>query len=205
MNIYNIILVSISLSLILSPSQAEVETVTYCDPLLIAGPGWMENHTLRLFDQSLGDLLSVNLTIGLELVQNFSFENTGLAPQMVDLNTTVELLVKTPDFDSVAVAATVLVEEDLAGFDGEEDYSGLSGRTLVGLTNRSSVTLDYTDPSDFIAAIPGETISLPVSATYIGSGMKFPCNFNSSTTGSVESQVCVTFTFEPKGSSEGGI
>ena len=205
MGTYNFILLLLTFTLTVSPSLAEVENVTYCDALLINGPEWAANHTLQLFDPSQGELRGVDLTVGLELVQNFSCENMGPAPQTVDLNTTVELLVETPNFGPVTVAATVLIEEELAGFDGEEDYSGPSGRTMEGLTNSSSVTLGYTDPSDFIATVPGETISLPASATYLGGGTPVPGNFISAATGSSRSIVCVTYTYEPKGSSEGGI
>ncbi len=204
MSIYKFILLLIASSLAISPSLAEVENVTYCDALNIEGSDWTGNHTLQLFDPIQGELLGVTLTVGVELVQNFSCENTGSAPQTVDSNTTVELLVETPRFGPVSVGATVLIEEELAGFDGEEDYSGPSGRTLDGLTNRSSVTLEYADPSDFIAAVQGETISLPASATYIGSGT-VPGNSITMATGSAESRVCVTYTYEPRGSSVGGI
>jgi len=40
--------------------------------LIIEGPDWSYDHTLQLFDPSLGDLLGANLTIGLELTNRSS-------------------------------------------------------------------------------------------------------------------------------------
>ncbi len=204
MSIYRFILLLIASSLTISPSLAEVENVTYCDALNIEGPDWAGNHTLQLFDPNQGELLGVTITVGVELVQNFSCENTGSAPQTVESKTIVELLVETPSFGPVSVGTIVLIEEELAAFDGEEDFSGPSGRTLEGLTNSSSVTLEYTDPSDFVAALPGEMILLSASATYIGGGT-VPGNSISAMTGSAESRICVTYTYEPRGTGEGGI
>ncbi len=205
MSRYNFVLFLIALSLALPPSAAEVEDVTYCDSLTIDGPGWAENHTLPLFDPGLGDLVGVSLTVAIELVQDFKFENTGAAPQTVDLNSSVELLVNAPESGEVSVIASILIREELAGFDGEEDYSGPSGLTIEGATDRSYETVEYADGSDFIASYPDETISLPASASYLSGGSPVPSNCISSAKGSARSEICLTYRYEPKAAGEGGI
>jgi len=149
--------------------------------------------------------VGANLTVALELVQNFKFENTGTAPQTADLNSSVELLVTTPESGSISVIASVLVKEELAGFDGEQDYSGPSGMIIEGATNKSYNTQNYSDPSDFIATLLGETITLPASASYLAGGIPVPSNFVSMADGLAVSQVCVTYTYEPNVPGEGGI
>ncbi len=195
----------IALCLTIPPSTAEVENVTYCSSLLFNSSGaWTGNHSLPLFDPSLGDLVGVNVTVDFELVRNFSFENLGSAPQDVDFNSSFELLVTTPDSDVISVIASVLVSEELAGFDGEEDYSGPSGRTIEGVLSESSKTRYYDDPADFIAAVPGRVISLPTSVSGLG-GTTLPCNFVYLRDGSARSEVCVTYTYESKVPEEEGV
>lgn len=93
MNVYKFLLLVLALAVTPDPSAAEVQNVTYCDPQVADGPSWEVDHTLPLFDPSLGDLIGVNLTANLELFQNYSAENLGVAPQNVDLNYSVELVV----------------------------------------------------------------------------------------------------------------
>jgi hypothetical protein len=203
MNIYKSILL-LALSVFLSPSAAGVENVTYCDLQTVDGPTFAVDHTLPLFDPTLGDLVGVDLTVELELVQNYSFENTASDPQTVDLNTSVELVVTPPDSGSISVGASVLIREDLAEFDGEEDFAGPSGKILM-LTNSSSKTIEYPDLSDFVALVPGEMISFPAEVTHPGGGTPVPGNLISVAQGSVRSEVCVTYRYESAVTGEGGI
>lgn len=204
MNVYKFLLLVLALAVTPDPSAAEVQNVTYCDPQVADGPSWEVDHTLPLFDPSLGDLIGVNLTANLELFQNYSAENLGVAPQNVDLNYSVELVVTTPGTGLISVAASVLIREELAGFDGKQDYSGPSGMTIAYVTN-SSKTQEYVSPSGFVATVPGETIVLSASVSHIGGGMSVPGNFISMAKEAVLSEVCVTYTYEPTVPGEGGI
>ncbi|GEM_PF-2970144 len=129
-NMHSFLLLPSSAFVIPPPGAAEVEIIVCCDAVSLNGRGWSDNHTLQLLDPRLGNLPGVNLTVGLELIQDFSCENVGPSPQKADLNTTIDLSVEMPDFGPITAASTNLAEEDLAGFDGEEDSTGPSFRTL---------------------------------------------------------------------------
>ena len=112
-NMHSFLLLPSSAFVIPPPGAAEVEIIVCCDTVSLNGRGWSDNHTPQLLDPRLGNLPGVNLTVGLELIQDFSCENVAPSLQRADLNTTIDL-----------------AEEDLAGFDGEEDSTGPSFRTL---------------------------------------------------------------------------
>lgn len=179
---YSVPLLLLASRLILSPAAGEVESITYCGTPSIKGADRADNQTIQLFDPSLDDL-----------VQTF----------FVDFD--VELIVMKLGSSSISVTASSSISEELAGFGGEEESSGPSGRTLEGMTNGGSKTLEYTDVSVFVATAPDEMIHLPASANCSGGGAPVPGNFVSTASVSAESQVCVTYSYEPRGSGEGGI
>lgn len=203
MSKYNFALFLIALSLVFPSSAAEVETITYCDVLPAKSTNWDDNHTLPLFDPSLGELISVDLTANLDLIQNFRFENMGPATQMFGSNSSVELLITTPDSDNISVTANASMTEVLPGFDGDKDFSGPSGRTIEGLTVSNTTVQEYTDPSDFIATVPGETVCLAASARVEGES-RVPGNSAFMDTAFAGSEVCVTYAYEPIAPGEGG-
>jgi len=197
MNLFNFILIIAAFAMLISPSAAEVKTLTYCDTLPVKSTGWADNHTLPLFDPTLGDLVGVDLVIRLDVLQDFRFENKGTLGQTVAVESDVDLLITTPNSSSISVTASSSISENLAGFDGVVDYSGASGRSLEGVTSNSSKTLEYPYLSDFIASAPGENVSLPAS-TSVRSSSLAPgnCIFEMATfTGS---KLCVTYTYEPE-------
>jgi hypothetical protein len=65
----------LALGSLLSLSAGEVETATHCDTLTISGHSLEDNHILPLFDPGPDSLIRVDLTLDLEVQQNFSLEN----------------------------------------------------------------------------------------------------------------------------------
>jgi len=176
--------------------------VTYCDNLPARMTGWDDNHTLTLFDPTLGYLVGVNLTVDLELVQNFSLENKGQALRNFEADSIAELLITMPNSVSISVKTVGSMSEEAAGFDGVLDYSGPSGKTIEGMTNMSSITLEYANISDFMAQVPGEIISLPASLNLDGE-TRVPGNSVFIAEAFAGSKICITYTYESK-SIQGG-
>ena len=161
MNIYRSILLLSLLAATLLPSVAEVDTITFCDSLPPKEGGWSDRHILPLFDPTMGELLRVDLSVDLVVTQDFQFENEGPAGATVDVDSVFELSITMPDSSNITAAATSSISEDLAGFDGEVDFSGPSGRTIKGLASTGSVAEEYLELAAFVASIPDETISPP--------------------------------------------
>ncbi len=181
--------------MIISPSAAEVKAVTYCDALPMRAGSWSDNHTLPLFDPTMGELLRVDLAVDLEAQQDFQFENEGSGDATVVVDSDFELSITMPDSSLVAAAASRSISEDLAAFDGEVDFLGPSGRTIEGLESTGSVEQEYLRLADFIASAPGETISLPARAL-ANSKTQLSGNTVSSISTLVGSKVCVTYTYD---------
>jgi hypothetical protein len=197
MNLFNFILIIAAFAMIISPSAAEVKTVTYCDALPMRAGSWSDNHTLPLFDPTMGELLRVDLAVDLEAQQDFQFENEGSGDAIVVVDSDFELSITMPDSSLVAAAASRSISEDLAAFDGEVDFSGPSGRTIEGLESTGSVEQEYLRLADFIASAPGETISLPATVQ-VRSRTQLPgnCAFSMATLSG--SGFCVTYVYDPE-------
>jgi hypothetical protein len=194
-----LLLAILALGSLLSLSAGEVETATYCDTLAFNGTTPKDNHTLPLFDPSLGNLVQVDLTLDLGLLQNFSLENEENVSQTVDAWSEGRLLITMPDSRTISVNASSSVNEELAAYDGETDFSGPSGTTIEGVESKGTALEQYLELSDFVASFQNETVSLPAAIS-----------FRSSTSGNIvfrrstvaESKVCVTYSYEPSGSVE---
>jgi hypothetical protein len=181
----------------LSLSAGGVETATYCDTLTISGHSLEDNHTLPLFDPGLGSLVRVDLTLDLKVQQNFGFENKETNSQAIDAESEALLQITLPDKSSISANASSSVSEELAAYDGEMDFSGQSGRTIEGVESKGSVGEQYPEPSDFVASFQNETISLPAAISFRRSA---PGTIVFSNSADAESKICVTYTYEPKGS-----
>jgi hypothetical protein len=192
-----LLLAILALGSFLSLSAGGVETATYCDTLIISGHSLEDNHTLPLFDPGLGNLVRVDLTLDLEVQQNFSFENREPNSQDIDAESGAVLNIALPDKSSISANASSSVSEKLAAYDGEMDFSGQSGRTVEGVESKGSVGEQYPEPSDFVASFQNETISLPAEISFRSSS---PGSVVFSKTADAESKICVTYTYEPRGS-----
>ena len=200
-NMDNLLLVLIAFSSFLSLSAGEVETATYCDTLTFGSPNWNDNHTLPLFDPSLGNLVGVDMAVDLSVFQNFSLENEVQEGQLVGADSEAGFLITMPNSSTISVNASSSVSEELAAYDGDTDFSGPSGRKIEGVESKGSAEERYLELSDFIASFQNETVSLP-AAVSIRSGTSANSVFSLSTI--AESKVCVTYTYEPGGSGEKG-
>ena len=203
MYIYYFVLLLLASSFISSTAAGEVETITYCDTLPIKSVDWADNHTLQLFDPSLGDLVRVDLAVDLFVLQDFNVENKDESSQTLSVDSDVGLIIVTPDSSSISVTASGSIGEELAGFDGVVDFSGPSGRTIKGFASDGKTVQQYLKLSDFIASTPGETVLLPVF-TSITSETQIPgcCVFSMSTVAG--SKLCVTYTYELESLGDGG-
>jgi hypothetical protein len=183
----------------LSLSAGGVETATYCDTLTISGHGLEDNNPLPLFDPGLGSLVRVDLTLDLEIKENFSFENREPNSQDVDAESGAVLNITLPDKSSISANASSSVSEKLAAYDGKMDFSGQSGRTVEGVESKGSVSEQYPEPSDFVASFQNETISLPAEISFRAGSSESVVFSKSADT---ESKICVTYTYEPRGSGD---
>ena len=103
---YKPLLAISALGSFLSLSAGGVETATYCDTLTISGHSLEDNHTLPLFDPGLGSLVRVDLTLDLEVQQNFSFENKETNSQAIDAESEALLQITLPDKSSISANAS---------------------------------------------------------------------------------------------------
>jgi hypothetical protein len=196
-DISNLVLALIAISLFLSPSAVARETVEYCDTLNNSGPSLNYNHTLPLFDPGLGNLVQVNLTLDLEILQNYSLENEGNVSQTVDAESEGNLLITLPDETSISANASSSISEELAAYDGKTDFGGSSGKTIESVESRGSAEREYQELSDFVASFQNETVSLPVE---ISTGSRTSGNIVFGLSTVAESKVCVTYTYAPSSS-----
>lgn len=194
-SIYNSMLIIIAFGSFLSLSAGGVETATYCDTLTISGLSSEGNHTLPLFDPSLGNLVGVDLAVELEVHQNFSLENKGQIGQNVSADSEAVLLIDMPNLSSISVNVSSSVKENLAAYDGETDFEGSSGKTIEGTKSTGTAKEKYLEPSDFVASMQNETVVLPATIDII-SGVRGNIVFSLSTV--AESELCVTYTYEPR-------
>jgi hypothetical protein len=139
----------------------------------------------------------VDLTLDLEVQQNFSFENEEPKDQTIDAESGAVVQIALPDKSSISANASSSVSEKLAAYDGEMDFSGQSGRTIKGVESKGSAGKQYPEPSDFVASFQNETISLPAAISF-SSNAPGSIVFSKST--DAESKICVTYTYEPRGS-----
>jgi hypothetical protein len=114
----------LALGSLLSLSAGEVETATYCDTLSISGHSLEDNHILPLFDPGPDSLIRVDLTLDLEVQQNFSLENQVPKDQTIDAESEAVLRIRLPDESSISVNASSSVNEKLAAYDGKMDFQG---------------------------------------------------------------------------------
>ncbi len=180
-----------------SISAGGIETIEHCDTMTVSGHSLGDNHTIPLFDPALGNLFQVDMTLDLEVEQNYSLENTEPAGQTADARSESILQVTLPDESTVSVNASSSVSEELAPYDGQTDFEGSSGKTIEGVESRGSKDMQKLRISDFVASVQNETISLPGRIS-IRSETSGNIAFSLSTV--AESNICVTYTYEPKGS-----
>lgn len=85
----------------------------------------------------------------------------------------------------------------LAAYYGKADFGGQSGSTIEQLKSNCSAEEQYLKITDFVASFQNETVSLP-AAMSIRSRTSGNIVFDLSTI--ADSKVCVTYTYEPRGS-----
>lgn len=181
----------------LSASAVGIETETHCDTLTFNGSSMQGNYSLPLFDPDQGNLVGVSVATDLGVEQNFSLENNQPESQELSIESESKLTISMPDSSSISVNASISESLELAAYDGEIDFAGLSGKTIAGVKSTGSAQKEYSDPSDFISSFQNQTVSLPATIS-VRSETSGNIAFSMSTI--VQSKICVTYTYEPKGS-----
>lgn len=102
--------------------------------------------------------------------------------------------------DTLIFNASSSASEKLATYDGKTGFGGQSGNTIEQMKSNCSAEELYLKITDFISSFQNETVSLPaaISARSRTSGNIV---FDLSTI--ADSKVCVTYTYEPRGSGLG--
>lgn len=190
-----VVLATIVFSSLLSLSVGGVETATHCDTLSFNASSPEGNLTLTLFDPSLGELVGVDLAVNLNVVQSFMLENEEPEESNVSVDSEYHLSITMPDTSSLSVNASGSISEELAGYDGEMDFRGQSGKTIEGMESKGSDKMKYTKLSDFVASSQNETVSLPATIS-TKSSVSGSASISRST--KAESELCVIYTYEPK-------
>ncbi|MBN9507650.1 MAG: choice-of-anchor E domain-containing protein [Alphaproteobacteria bacterium] len=135
-------------------SRIVTETATIADQT----PGWTNTVEIAQFDPSLGTLEGIRITLDADITGAGMVENLGTAPGQIAFSDTARVTIEGMGYGAPFYAAAGFGDTAaLAGFDGTEDFSGASGRTVGGLTGAGSSQI-------YLSALDGQ------QAAFIGSG-----------------------------------
>ena len=165
---------------------ADFTTPSYSCTIPLTRTNWDSQITFGLsdceltkFDQALGTLTQVNISMSGEIESEVGMENRDTAPQTITADVSAEIQFRRPDNSELTVILpTVSYSEDFPVFDGSNDFDGDSGTTIGGLQANDSQVLSLTGASDLLlftnsAAGLSESVALRAIATGIS-------NFNAS-------------------------
>ncbi len=178
-------------------SPAYAPTQTACDSHETSLLDWNDTLVLPAFDPALGTLTSVELTGSIQITTTFLLRNLNALENTIFGTYEAELSVLLPDGSFLSVDATASVTETLPG---ATDPFNPPEITVNGAPIASADVIQYTPFADFVGA-PGTMISFTTAANSEDLQL-------SSTEGSQggdafsfgESELCVTYTYEPYGS-----
>jgi len=152
----------------LAGTACAVETVSYDASIALRQTNWSDSLVFPKFDPSLGILKKVIFQIDGHVEGNVQFESLDAAGTTITSFLQAEITLFRPDNTVLAVVIPVLMNSDPAtAFDGGTDFAGTSGKSYLGLSvdkSEMDMTSSLVDFALFTAALPGDTISLPVDA-----------------------------------------
>ena len=161
--------------LLASVGVAQAGMVVVSDTVPVQQTNFTSSVTVAKFDPNLyggAPLLKVVFDLQGTVQGSAQFENIGPSPTGVDWGLQADLKLYRPggvtDLIVLAIPA-FLGHDDVTAYDGAADFLGTSGRTYAGLSSSAGDVHASPPPiSDlalFTATVPGETITLPVTAT----------------------------------------
>jgi hypothetical protein len=198
----SVLLIANGLSLLLPTikSQAEVKTQTYTCSNPNARTMWTNTCNITKFDTSLGQLLSVRISMSSTVTTNARAENQDATPRNLDADVGSNVTLFTP---TNGVLLNFLPSQNITGnfgaYDGNTDYNGPSGQTYpqYSITDSTQATLTPVSPNfALFEGGPNETIILPTIAdSYLNFNIGLAANFNTliETFASLEVQVIYTY------------
>ena len=167
---------------------------------------WSTSITIPKFDPAVGNLVRVRWRIIGQVSGNASFESLDAASTTITTSLSASIALTRPDASLLSVAIPVVNNADtVSAYDGVVDFGGTSGKSYTGLSGSALATsssIAVADLALFTASAPGQTISLPVSATGTSSGSgagNLLLLFETFASASV--RVCYEYTFIPAPSS----
>lgn len=130
--------------------------------------------TFNKFDGTLGTLQEIILSLSGHVEGTAKYESLDASPSTVTLALTASITLSRPGGSSIVQTLPVAnVTDSATAYDGVTDFAGTSGNTFSNLSADAVNNATLTSASDlalFTAAVPGDTISLDLTALGNSSG-----------------------------------
>jgi hypothetical protein len=131
---------------------------------------WDKTVTIAKFDPALGTLIGVDCFVTGTASGDAKIENLSRsASASTSVNLSARLTLAKPDNTGPIVVTIPLINDTvvLSTYDSALDFSGTSGKTYAlttGSASNASVLTAAADLAQFVAASPGDTVTLPIHA-----------------------------------------
>jgi hypothetical protein len=151
-------------------SALPIDTPYFTGTVPLTDTNWAASITIAKFNPALGILTGVQCYVtGTAEGEAFIENRSRSAAALTTVNLAVTETLAKPDGSGPIVVTIPLINDTqtLGVYDGVQDFGGTSGKTypLTTGTDSDNATLTATaDLALFVAASPGQTITLPVSA-----------------------------------------
>jgi len=181
-----------------------IQQVCHTASIPLQATNWNQSMTFPKFDPALGQLVSIDFTLGGHIEGQARAESLDSSPTVVTLNFQADITLTRPDLSVIVVTIPIATFNDtFTAFDGVLDFGGTSGTTHSGITANASNSASSPRPlSDLVlfTGLPNApgTITLPVTAagTSIAQGSGNVASlFN--TSASATCTVCYNFINTP--------
>ncbi len=135
------ICVLLSCCFYISPFVAEAEVLSFSDSTFTATPNWSTTLSVPQFDPTLGTLLTVTVGFSGYMTGSVYLENlSNLSGTVVDEQLASYLTLNNVDMSSILdIELLHQSSTPLGVFDGNLDFSGISGTSFIGITLSDSV------------------------------------------------------------------
>lgn len=139
-------------------------TTPFTDTVTLTDTNWTRTLSVPQFDSSLGTLNSVMITLVGAVAVDAQAESLDPEAAIVTLGVTTTMTASTTGFsDLVTVLPSVSSTQMFTSFDGNLDFAGTSGASVLGLTNSSSDT--GTETAGLSVFIGMGSIDIDIEAT----------------------------------------
>jgi hypothetical protein len=157
-------LAAVLLTLLVAPLSADVISDTWTLP--IQTTNWSTDAVLNQFDPGLGTLQSVLVRLTGDITGAIRYESLDAAPSTINAALNAVLTLSRPGGGALVIVMPVntVDPDDVAAFDGSQDYGGPSGATHADLTAHASNSVTLTAPADLALFTGPGQLSLPIGA-----------------------------------------